>query len=268
VLVSEVMLQQTQVARVVPAFERWMARWPAAGELARSPAAEAIREWGGLGYNRRAVNLHRAATMVVGEHGGEFPLEPAALERLPGVGPYTAAAVACFAGERREAVVDTNVRRVLARVVLGQERADAGSSEIAWAAEELLPENGARAHNLALMDLGATVCTAHAPACAACPVARHCGWRAAGSPRGAKPGTSAIPFRETARFTRGRIVAMLRERPTVELAEIYDAFAADQHERIVRCLASLERDGLIEHRPGGAWSLPGQGRMSMASPKL
>ena len=250
------MLQQTQVERVRPRYEAWLERWPTAASLAEAPAAAVIREWSGLGYNRRAVNLQRAAREAL-ERFGRIPVDETKLLSLPGVGPYTAAAVACFAGGRRTAALDTNVARVVARVLLGESRARAPyGPELREAAEAWLPARGARAHQLAVMDLGAVVCKASAPDCEACPLARGCAWLAEGRPvpRAAVPKGEAAPFESTARFARGRIVAMLAEGSPLSA----DAIAARlPEEHRVACehyLEALARDGIVALREG-RWGL-------------
>jgi A/G-specific adenine glycosylase len=187
VLVSEIMLQQTPVARVLPEYLSWIARWPTPAALAAEPAGEAIRQWGRLGYPRRALRLHETATILVARHGGTVPADLDALRALPGIGSYTAAAVASFAFGQRHAVLDTNVRRVLARLVSGQPWAGTASSvSVAERrlAESLLPAEPAVAArwSVAVMELGALVCTAAGPRCGDCPVARECTWLAAGRP--------------------------------------------------------------------------------------
>ena len=194
VLVSEIMLQQTPVARVLPEYLGWMTRWPTPAALAAEPAGEAIRQWGRLGYPRRALRLHETATILVARYGGSVPADLDALRALPGIGSYTAAAVASFAFGQRHAVLDTNVRRVLARLAAGQPWAG-GSSSASVAerrlAESLLPAEPAVAArwSVAVMELGALVCTAASPRCGDCPVARECAWLAAGRP--APPAGSA-----------------------------------------------------------------------------
>ena len=187
VLVSEIMLQQTPVARVLPEYLSWIARWPTPAALAAEPAGEAIRQWGRLGYPRRALRLHETATILVARHRGTVPADLDALRALPGIGSYTAAAVASFAFGQRHAVLDTNVRRVLARLVSGQPWAGTASSvSVAERrlAESLLPDEPAVAArwSVAVMELGALVCTAAGPRCGDCPVARECAWLAAGRP--------------------------------------------------------------------------------------
>ena len=257
VLVSEVMLQQTQVERVRPRYEAWLARWPDAASLAAAPAAAVIREWSGLGYNRRAVNLQRAAREAL-ERFGRIPIDEERLRSLPGIGPYTAAAVACFAGGRRTAALDTNVARVAARALLGEARARPPyGPPLREAAEAWLPQRGARAHQLAVMDLGATVCKASSPACGACPLARDCAWLAAGQPdsRPAIPKAEAVPFEATARFARGRIVAMLAESGPLPTTAIAARLPQEHRTPCERYLAALARDGVIE-RHADRWRLP------------
>jgi A/G-specific adenine glycosylase len=250
------MLQQTQVERVVPRYTAWLERWPTFRALATASPADVIREWRGLGYNRRALSLHRTAAAVLHEHGGQLPHDHAALLRLPGVGPYTAAALRSFAYEEPVAVADTNIARTIARAILGVE-SQRGTSPgaIAEAAAALLPTPGARDHNLALMDLGATVCAARAPRCGACPLSEICAWRAAGQPSGASASRPAPKFEHTARYARGRIVDALRAAPatTAELAAMLPRWHAA---RTADYLASLERDALVVRAAKDLWSLP------------
>ncbi len=256
VLVSEVMLQQTQVQRVRPRYEAWLERWPTAASLAEAPAAAVIREWSGLGYNRRAVNLQRAAREAL-ERFGRIPVDETKLLSLPGVGPYTAAAVACFAGGRRTAALDTNVARVVARVLLGEARARAPyGAELREAAEAWLPARGARAHQLAVMDLGAVVCKASLPDCGACPLARECSWLAEGRPppREAVPRGEVTPFEATARFARGRIVAMLAEGSPLSAEAVAARLPEEHREACEHYLEALARDGIVALREG-RWGL-------------
>jgi len=176
ILVSEIMLQQTQVERVIPKYHAFLAAFPTLERLAGAPTAEVIRLWAGLGYNRRAVNLQRTARTVVEEHGGDFPREVATLRRLPGVGPYTAGAVACFAFEQDVAFLDTNIRRVLRRVCIGPDDV-AGAvrdRELLALGAALVPPGRGWAWNQALIELGALVCTAASPACPRCPLRPDC----------------------------------------------------------------------------------------------
>ena len=188
ILVSEVMLQQTQVDRVIPVYHAFLRQFPTFESLAEAPAGEVIRAWAGMGYNRRALNLQRAAQAVVERHGGALPTDPKALRSLPGVGEYTANALACFAQGRQVAVVDTNVRRTLGRIFHWP--SSPLDREVAATAERVLPEGKAWAWNQALMDLGATVCTSRRPMCLLCPVRSAC--RGAGAFEGEAPAAAAV----------------------------------------------------------------------------
>jgi len=255
VLVSEFMLQQTPVARVLPAWWEWMQRWPAPAALAAEPAGEAVRAWGRLGYPRRALRLHAAAVAIVSSYGGEVPLDPAVLRALPGVGDYTAAAVAAFAGGARVAVLDTNVRRVYARVYDGAADARGAAPTVAerTAAAVRVPDPPGD-YSVAVMELGALVCTARAPRCDSCPVADRCAWRAAGFPAGAAVRRTQ-GYEGTDRQARGRLLAVLRDaRRPVRQAEL-DVVWSDDTQRS-RALAGLVTDGLVEHAGAGRYRLP------------
>ena len=259
VLVSEVMLQQTPVVRVVPAYDAWLARWPTPASLAADAPGDAVRMWGRLGYPRRALRLHAAAQAVVERYGGELPTTVTELLALPGVGDYTARAVAAFALRQRHAVVDTNVRRVVARTVEG--RADAAvTRQDLTLVEALLPadEEQAAAASIALMELGALVCTARTPRCTSCPVARRCAWLAAGSPQLAAPLRRAQGYAGTDRQVRGRLLAVLRDSARPVAA---DVLAQVWHEPVQRgrALSGLVADGLVEALPQGTYALPGVG---------
>jgi A/G-specific adenine glycosylase len=256
ILVSEVMLQQTQVSRVLPYYTGWLERWPTFEALAEASPAEVIRAWRGLGYNRRGLNLHRVAQTVVAEHGGTLPGDAMMLRRLPGIGPYTASAVGSFAHEQPVVVADTNIARVVARVVLGAaNQREAPPRTLNEALEGLLPVRSARDHNLALMDLGATVCLARSPECRACPVRRGCSWLAAGKPAGTLAKAPQPKFESTARFARGRIIDALRESPALP-GELAAMLPARHAAKLGTYLCALERDGLVV-RDGEAWRLPG-----------
>ena len=250
VLVSEVMLQQTPVDRVRPVFEAWMARWPTPAALAKQPVAEAIRAWGRLGYPRRAVRLHAASRMITDEHDGQVPRDPVALRALPGVGEYTAAAVAAFAYGEPVPVLDTNVRRVLSRVVHAEAapRAHVTNAERALAAQ-LLPDDGeAPRWSVAVMELGALVCTARSPSCMSCPLATQCAWLAEGRPPATTP-SRAQPFEGTDRQVRGRLMAILRDADSSVPRSALDAAGADESQ-LERALASLLADGLAVEEDG------------------
>jgi A/G-specific adenine glycosylase len=214
ILVSEVMLQQIQVRRAVPFYERFVARFPTVASLAAAPLAEAIRAWGDLGRYRRVVNLHRTARLVVEEHGGEIPADPDVLVTLPGVGPYTAGAVACFAFEKEVAFADTNVRRVLLRRFFGPDEPAGAAAErgLLALAAHLLPPGRAWEWNQALIEMGALVCTSRKPACGRCPLRDGCRARGAiaggKAPRERKDATHR--YEGSNRYYRGRVLAQLR----------------------------------------------------------
>ena len=247
VFVSEVMSQQTPVARVAPAWEAWLARWPTPADLAADSPGEAVRLWDRLGYPRRALRLHEAACAITARHGGEVPADQEALLALPGVGAYTAAAVAAFAFGRRATVVDTNVRRVEARLVTGVALPAPSLTRAESAlAEALLPEDDADAArwNVAAMELGALVCTARSPRCGECPLRRTCAWVAAGSPPYDGPPRRGQRWHGTDRQCRGRLLEVLRNAPSsVSGAQLEEAWP-ETHQR-ERALASLVADGLV-----------------------
>ena len=259
VLVSEIMLQQTPVSRVLPAYSAWLARWPTPAALAAEPAGEAIRQWGRLGYPRRALRLHETATVLTERHGGQVPADIDALLALPGIGSYTAAAVASFAFGQRHAVLDTNVRRVLARLVAGQPRpAIATSVAERRLAESLLPDEPAVAArwSVAVMELGALVCLAASPRCAGCPVARECAWLAAGRPLDGAPRRRGQRYDGTDRQCRGRLLAVLRDSGSPVPSAALSAVWADQVQ-LARALDGLVADGLVDPLPDGRYALPG-----------
>ncbi|MEC5191210.1 A/G-specific adenine glycosylase [Arthrobacter sp. MP_M7] len=273
VLVSEVMLQQTPVVRVLPVWEEWLRRWPGPADLAREPAGEAVRAWGRLGYPRRALRLHAAAVAIVASHGGEVPGTYPELLELPGVGSYTAAAVAAFAFGRRETVVDTNIRRVHARLFSGAALPTQAltAAEMRLAAQALPVDAGRSVRwNAAVMELGAMVCTARSPKCGQCPVTSSCAWRAAGEP----PPTytpKGQSWHGTDRQVRGAVLAVLRVAESPVAPELFQQAAADlgfepagigvplaalhrlnsAPEQLERALAGLLSDGLAELHPAG-----------------
>lgn len=258
VLVSEVMLQQTPVARVEPVWRAWMRRWPTPSDLASATPAEVLRAWDRLGYPRRALRLRACAAAIVERHGGEVPREAEALRALPGVGGYTAAAVRAFAYGERDAVLDTNVRRVLARLLDGAALPPPSLTRAEERrAETLLPPDGptSATWNVGLMELGALVCTARSPRCDACPVADLCAWRAAGRPPDPHAGRRrSQPWEGTDRQARGRLMAALRD--AVEPVPVADLPSWGEDAQRARALASLEADGLVELTPSG-YRLPG-----------
>ncbi|MDR8408361.1 A/G-specific adenine glycosylase [Nonomuraea sp. 3-1Str] len=256
VLVSEIMLQQTPVVRVLPIWHEWMERWPTPEALAAEPPGEAVRHWGRLGYPRRALRLHACARAITEEHGGEVPSDHATLLSLPGIGEYTAAAVASFAYGGRHAVLDTNVRRVFARAVRGEEYPPVATSAAERRlAEALLPELGAARWGVAVMELGALVCTARGPRCADCPITQVCAWRLTGKPPHAGPPRKGQTYAGTDRQCRGRLLAVLRAAHGPVPKEALDAVWDDAVQR-ERALDGLIADGLAEHLDDGTYRLP------------
>lgn len=256
VLVSEVMLQQTPVARVLPVWNVWMERWPTPSALAVEPTGEAIRMWGRLGYPRRALRLHAAASAIEERFDGLVPAAYEDLISLPGVGDYTAAAVASFAYGARHVVLDTNVRRVLARTLSGAEFA--GPSVTAAErrlAESVLPVEDAPLWAVATMELGALVCTSSTPECGVCPVADQCAWRLAGSPAHAGPPRRGQAWAGTDRQCRGRLMAVLRDADGPVHRSALDAAWADPEQRD-RALAGLLADALVAQVGPEAYALP------------
>ncbi len=254
VLVSEVMLQQTPVARVLPVYEYWMARWPSPADLAQQSLADVLRAWDRMGYPRRAKRLQEAANVIVTEHGGVVPNQLDALLALPGVGDYTARAIRCFAFGIAEAVVDTNVRRVVARAQAGQGEAGpprtvADRAHVS-ALLETLDDTASQCVGAAgLMELGAIVCKARAPECSSCPIADLCQWRISGYPpyEGAKPAKQAR-FEGSDRQVRGKILRELRSSDTPVPLSFLTTLWSEQ-EQFERALSSLLEDGLIETGP-------------------
>ncbi|MCU1531723.1 MAG: A/G-specific adenine glycosylase [Arthrobacter sp.] len=278
VLVSEIMLQQTPVVRVLPVWDEWLQRWPEPAGLAREPSGEAVRSWGRLGYPRRALRLHATAVAIRDNHGGKVPETYAQLLELPGVGSYTAAAVAAFAFGRRETVVDTNIRRVHARLFSGTALPSQAltAAEMRLAAQLLPDDAGASVRwNASVMELGALVCTARVPKCGECPVRTSCAWLAAGEP----PPTytpKGQSWHGTDRQVRGAVMAVLRMAEAPVEPELFQRAPADlgfapegvgiplaalhrlnsAPEQLERALAGLLSDGLAELHPDGI-RLPG-----------
>ncbi len=281
ILVSEVMLQQTQVDRVRPKYHAFLAAFPTLAALAAAPTAEVIRQWAGLGYNRRAVNLQRTARTILSEHGGQFPRTVAELRQLPGIGSYTAGAVACFAFEQDVAFLDTNIRRVLRRAWVAPEGEPPATNDHALhrLGEQLIPAGRGWQWNQAIMELGALICTTTAPACWRCPLQAHCrsyaAWRtrdeqifdAAASPYPlphTRPRLHAAehrsePFVGSTRYYRGRIIDVLRTAPAGSRltpaqigAQIKPDFAATDQPWIGTLLQGLHRDGLLDLNDAGA----------------
>ncbi|GHK04476.1 adenine glycosylase [Streptomyces sp. Y2F8-2] len=258
VMVSEFMLQQTPVNRVLPVYEQWLARWPRPADLAKEPPGEAVRAWGRLGYPRRALRLHGAAVAITERHGGDVPTDHAQLLALPGIGEYTAAAVASFAYGQRHPVLDTNVRRVLARAVTGvQYPPNATTAAERRLARELLPDDERTASRWAAasMELGALICTAKNENCHRCPIATQCAWRLAGKPEHDGPPRRGQTYAGTDRQVRGRLLAVLREAVGPVPQSVLDRVWDDPVQR-ARALDGLVSDGLVEPLPGRLYRLP------------
>jgi A/G-specific adenine glycosylase len=258
ILVSEFMLQQTPVSRVEPIWLEWVARWPTPSATAAAGAADVLRAWGKLGYPRRAKRLHECATVIAAKHDDVVPSDVETLLTLPGIGAYTARAIACFAYQRPVPVVDTNVRRVVARAVHG--RADApGSARDLDDVTALLPnDDAAPQFSSALMELGATVCTARSPRCGLCPLSA-CAWRSLGYPPATEPARRPQRYAGTDRQVRGRLLDVLRASDSpVSRAQLEVAWLTDTAQRD-RALGSLVVDGLIEQTADGRFALTGDG---------
>jgi len=260
ILVSEFMLQQTPVARVAPIWVDWIARWPTPSATAAASAADVLRAWGKLGYPRRAKRLHECASVIAAEHGDVVPDDVQTLLELPGVGAYTARAVACFAYGKPVPVVDTNVRRVVARAVHGLAGAGNPSTVRDHAdVEALLPEDAvAPVFSAALMELGATVCVARSPKCGICPLTV-CAWRDAGYPAGDGPSRPTQRYAGTDRQVRGKLLDVLRGNSApVDRARLDVVWLTDTAQRD-RALDSLLTDGLVEQTADGRFALAGEG---------
>ncbi|MDL5486746.1 A/G-specific adenine glycosylase [Microbacterium wangruii] len=257
VLVSEFMLQQTPVARVIPHLEAWLDRWPDPAALAADPPAEAVRQWANLGYPRRALWLHRAAVEIRDRHDGVVPADVEALLALTGIGDYTARAVAVFAYGRRHPVVDTNTRRVLARAVDGRSQPGAPAKRDLAAMATVLPSDVDQAAvvNAAAMELGAVVCTARVPRCEACPLAHLCAWRAAGYPDTGDERRRQARYEGSDRQARGAVLRVLREAAAHAVAADAVIPAWPDARQRDRAIDSLIADGLVE-ATGGMLSLP------------
>jgi A/G-specific adenine glycosylase len=260
ILVSEFMLQQTPVARVEPVWLAWVQRWPTPSATAAASAADVLRAWGKLGYPRRAKRLHECAAVIAAEHDDVVPCDVDTLLTLPGVGAYTARAIACFAYGKRVPVVDTNVRRVVARVVHGRADSPASARDLADV-EALLPNDAsAPRFSIALMELGATVCTARAPRCGLCPLTM-CAWRAGGYPESTAPVRRVQRYAGTDRQVRGRLLDVLRGNDSpVSKTQLDVAWLTDTAQRD-RALDSLLVDGLVEQTADGRFALAGEGNV-------
>ncbi|WP_262006626.1 A/G-specific adenine glycosylase [Streptomyces sp. FIT100] len=258
VMVSEFMLQQTPVSRVLPVYEQWLARWPRPADLAAEAPGEAVRAWGRLGYPRRALRLHGAAVAITERHGGDVPRDHAQLLALPGIGEYTAAAVASFAYGQRHPVLDTNVRRVFARAATGiQYPPNATTAAERRLARTLLPDDESTAARWAAasMELGALVCTARNEDCGRCPVARQCAWRLAGKPAHDGPARRGQTYAGTDRQVRGKLLAVLREAVGPVHRAVLDRVWDEPVQR-ARALDGLVSDGLVEPLENDRFRLP------------
>ncbi|MCO5220400.1 MAG: A/G-specific adenine glycosylase [Thermomicrobiales bacterium] len=257
ILVSEVMLQQTQVDRVIPYYERFLDTLPSVEALADAPTSVVITLWAGLGYNRRAVNLQRTAQAVMSEHGGVFPADPVMLRQLPGIGPYTSGAIACFAFEAPVAFLDTNMKRVIHRLVTGPDlpKPTLTDRQLMAFAEQLVPPDDAWRWNQALIEFGALQCTARRPACVICPLQAACAAFPAIQSVIATlpPGTrkkQEAPFQGSNRYYRGRVVDSLRAAAGAELAlsqlgpQVRDDYAPEHKDWLLNLVSGLQRDGL------------------------
>jgi A/G-specific adenine glycosylase len=260
ILVSEFMLQQTPVARVAPIWLDWVARWPTPSATAAASAADVLRAWGKLGYPRRAKRLHECAIAIATEHSDQVPDDVEVLLTLPGIGAYTARAVACFAYRQSVPVVDTNVRRVVARAVHGL--ADAGNPsatrDLADVTALLPDDETAPVFSAALMELGATVCTARSPKCGICPLSA-CAWRAAGHPPSTTAPKRAQKYAGTDRQVRGRLLDVLRASSEPVVREQLDVVWLTDTAQRDRALDSLLVDGLVEQTADGRFALAGEG---------
>jgi A/G-specific adenine glycosylase len=262
VVVSEFMLQQTQVERVLPLYEAFVERFPAFAALAAADAADVLRAWRGLGYNSRALRLHQLARVVVVDHAGVLPREQDVLRTFPGIGPYTVAAIRAFVFDESDAALDVNVRRVVHRVLFGLEYPRVVTDGVLDAcARAAVPDRRGHDWNSAMMDLGATLCTARAPKCLICPVRATC----AAAPIDAatlatqmrthakrKPPQAAIPFKRTTRFLRGRVIDRLRDlasHETLSVAALQRDLAAsvpdDRLPEVGGVVRALVREGLL-----------------------
>jgi A/G-specific adenine glycosylase len=256
-LVAEVMLQQTQTGRVGPAYTEFLKRFPDIETLARAPAMDVIQAWKGLGYNKRAVELQKAAQQVVHEYGGELPDDTGRLRKLPGVGEYSASAIACFAFDAQVSVIDVNVRRVLSRAALGKEAEEADKEPVGRTADAWLPAGEAYRWNQALMDIGATICRADKPLCAQCPLRSACLYVAAGKNKVARAPSAKKqePFEGSRRQKRGGIIDALRARSGegITLGALAKAIHPDDDRRdltwLTELLEGLEHDGLVQISP-------------------
>lgn len=254
VLVSEIMLQQTPVQRVLPIYNEWMKRWPTPAHLAKATPAEVITAWGRLGYPRRALRLHECAKVITNEHSGVIPSTEVELRKLPGIGEYTAAAIVAFAFEGRSLVLDINIRRLFSRLYQGAEvptAAPTKAERVEYA--QYLPKKNAHLWAAATMELGALICTAKNPTCGRCPVASECKWRSLDFPVTERVKRTQS-WHGTDRKCRGTIVQALRENPLLTKREIHLLW--DVPAQVDKAILTLLDDGLIEERKRNTYSLP------------
>ena len=254
VLVSEIMLQQTPVQRVLPIYQEWMKRWPTAADLAKATPAEVITAWGRLGYPRRALRLHECAKMITSELKGVIPNDEAELRKLPGIGEYTAAAIVAFAFQGKSLVLDINIRRLFSRLYKGEEAPTAAPTKaerVEYA--QYVPEKKAHLWAAATMELGALICTAKKPLCGRCPVADKCQWRSLDYPSSERVKRSQS-WHGTDRQCRGTIVQALRDNPKLSRREINLLW--DVPSQVEKAILTLLDDGLIEEQRKGIFSLP------------
>jgi A/G-specific adenine glycosylase len=254
VLVSEIMLQQTPVARVLPVYNEWMKRWPTPADLAAATPAQVITAWGRLGYPRRALRLHECAKVISTRHKGRIPETQSELRELPGIGDYTSAAIIAFAFEGRSLVLDINIRRVFARVIDGVEVPTAAPTKSEREKrEELIPSKNPHLWAAATMELGALICTAKNPKCGQCPLADQCIWRSLDYPRSDQPKRTQS-WHGTDRQCRGVIVQALRDNPVLSKKEIMQLW--DVPSQVEKALLTLLEDGLLVEQKGQRFSLP------------
>lgn len=254
VMVSEFMLQQTPVIRVLPKWNEWMKRWPTPADLAAASTAEVITAWGRLGYPRRALRLHESAKIIAADYNGKVPESIDRLRALPGVGDYTAAAIAAFAFNARTLVLDINIRRLFCRVIDGMDSPKPALSKLEQVARsQLIPEQDAHMWAAATMEFGALVCTSRNPHCVECPLSALCQWKAAGYPPSQLP-RKAQSWHGTDRQCRGIIVQALRENQFLDRKEIHKLWHDES--QIERALTTLIEDGLISHDHRARYSLP------------
>jgi A/G-specific adenine glycosylase len=254
VLVSEIMLQQTPVARVLPIYIEWMKRWPTPEALAAATPAQVITAWGRLGYPRRALRLHECAKVISTQYKGQIPETQSELRELPGIGDYTSAAIVAFAFEGRSLVLDINIRRVFARVIDGVEVPTAAPTKSErLEREKLIPSKNPHVWAAATMELGALICTAKNPKCGQCPLADQCIWRSLDYPLSDQPKRTQS-WHGTDRQCRGVIVQALRENPALSKKEIMQLW--DVPSQVEKALLTLLEDGLVVAQKGQRFSLP------------